>query len=116
MLKIIIPSLVILVFGLSMANMAIGVDIPGVDRVGAQNVSGLVDTFRMIVKWIYTIFFIIAVIYIIAAAFTYLTAGGEAEKVNTAKDQLIYAAVAIAVALLAISFDTIVKNFLSTGA
>jgi len=39
--------------------------------------------------------------FILYAAFIYLTAGGDPEKVKTASNQLIYAAVAIAVALVA---------------
>jgi len=100
-----------------MANVAIGQlqnpYIPGVTPVGPTTVGGLVDVIRGVVRWVYIIFFIIAVLFILFAAFTYLTAGGEAEKVNKAKTQLIYAAVAIAVALLAVGFSAIIQAFLT---
>ena len=100
-----------------MANVAIGQlqnpNIPGVTPVGPTTVGGLVDVIRGVVRWVYIIFFIIAVLFILFAAFTYLTAGGEAEKVNKAKTQLIYAAVAIAVALLAVGFSAIIQAFLT---
>lgn len=102
----------LLVFG----NVAIGqvANIPGVDRVGPSTVGGIVDIIRQIVRWVYIIFFIIAVLLIIFAAFTYLTAGGDPEKVAEAKNRIIYAAVAIAVAFLAVGFEAIVRNFLTT--
>ena len=113
----IIVSFVIISIGVLMLNNAVAMaqisGIPGVEPVGPQTVGGLVDLVRQIVRWAYIIFFIIAVLMIILAAFSYLTAGGDAEKVNTAKNRLIYAAVAIAVAFLAVSFETIIKNFLS---
>jgi len=100
-----------------MANIAIGQlqnpNIPGVTPVGPSTVGGMVDVIRGIVRWVYIIFFILAVLFILFAAFTYLMAGGEPEAVNKAKTQLIYAAVAIAVALLAVGFQAIITNFLT---
>ncbi|MDP3015358.1 MAG: hypothetical protein Q8N28_03055 [bacterium] len=102
----------LLVFG----NVAIGqvANIPGIDRIGPSTVGGIVDIIRQVVRWVYIIFFVIAVLLIIFAAFTYLFAGGDPEKVTEAKNRLIYAAVAIAVAFLAVGFEAIVRNFLTT--
>lgn len=90
-----------------------GITLPGANT-NITTVSGVVDLLRGVVRWVYVIFFIFAVLFIILAAFTYLTAGGDPEKTNKAKDQLIYAAVAIAVALLAVGFQSIVSNFLAS--
>jgi len=110
----VIISIGVLTLNNAVAKMAQIADIPGVEAHGPNTIGGLVDLVRQIVRWAYIIFFIIAVLMIILAAFSYLTAGGDAEKVNTAKNRLIYAAVAIAVAFLAVSFETIIKNFLNT--
>ena len=115
--KIATLSLTALVIGLLVfGNVAIGqvANIPGVERIGPSTVGGIVDIIRQVVRWVYIIFFIIAVLFIIWAAFTYLTAGGDPEKVAEAKNRLIYAAVAIAVAFLAVGFEVIVRNFLTT--
>jgi len=85
-------------------------DAPKVEKIG-----GLVDVLKAIVKWTYIIFFIIAVLFILFAAFTYLTAQGDPEKVKNARDQIIYAAIAVAVALIAVSFDLIIRNFITSG-
>ncbi|MBI4160124.1 hypothetical protein HY504_03075 [Candidatus Wolfebacteria bacterium] len=92
-------------------NPVPGVQVPG----GAPTtVGGLVDRFAAVVRWVYIIFFTVAVLLILFAAFTYLTAAGDEEKIKRARDQLIYAAVAIVVALLAVGFRAIIENFLRT--
>ena len=92
--------------------------IPEAGQIGIQqespvrDVPGLVGTVADIVSWTYTIFFAVAVIFILFAAFNYLTAQGQPEKIQTAHKMLIWAVVAIVVALLAVGVNTIVKNFL----
>ena len=105
-------SVVMPLAGVVYAQPSTGIDLPG-SNTNITTVSGLVDILKGVVRWIYIIFFIIAVLFIIFAAFTYLTSAGDPEKVGAAKNQLIYAAVAIAVALLAVGFQTIVSNFLA---
>lgn len=75
-----------------------------------QTMTTLVMTLTEILAWVYTIFFIIAAFFILYAAFTYLTAKGDPEKVTGARDQIIYAVIAIVVALLAFSIDQIVSS------
>lgn len=103
----------ILLFG-DIVSAQIPTTLPQIPQVGPTTVGGVVDLVRYIVRWIYIIFFIIAVLFIILAAFTYLTAGGNEDAVGKARNMIIYAAVAIIVALLAVGFEAIVRNFLST--
>jgi len=63
--------------------------------------------------WMQGIFFLIAVIFIIYAAFVYLTSAGNEEKIKKAKSIIIYAIVAIAVALLATAVKPFVDTFLT---
>lgn len=113
------------IFGLLIGNIAmaqygpVNSPVQGINPIsvkGGMSVTGLVGVLSDIVTWIWRIFFIVAVMFVIFAAFTYLTAGGDPEKVGNAKTQIIYAAVAIIVALLAVSLSTIVQTFLSSGA
>ena len=76
----------------------------------AKGLKGVIGT---IVRWTYIIFFIIAVLFIIFAAFTYLTAQGDPEKVKNATNQIIYAAIAIVVAFMALGIDLIVKSIIN---
>ncbi len=93
------------------------VDLPTARELGVpdspiKSVSQGVDVLAAVVGWVYRIFFIIAVLFILLAAYKYLTKSGEPEKIKEVHKQLIYAAIAIVVALLAVGFQTIVKNFL----
>lgn len=74
--------------------------------------AGLLNTLTDVAGWIYKIFFIVAVIFIIFAAFNFLFNSSAPDKIQIAHTQLIYAAVAIVVALLAVSFNTIIIDFL----
>lgn len=60
----------------------------------------------------YTAFFIFAIIFILVAAFKYLTAVGQPEKIKTAHTMLIWAIVAIAIALLSVAAAQIIQTFL----
>jgi len=76
----------------------------------ASEVVGIIIT---IVQWTYSIFFVVAVFMILMAAYTYLTAQAEPEKIKNATNQIVWASIAIAVALLAVSISAIVKSIVS---
>lgn len=101
--------------GLLFGNIALGQigNIPGTTATNITSVGGIIDVLRNIIRYVYILFFIIAIAFILMAAFTYLTAGGDPEKVGEAKNRLIYAAVAIVVALLSVALETIITNFLT---
>lgn len=84
-----------------------------ITRVGPGTVGGLADLLRAIVRWVYIGFFILAVFFILYAAFLYLTAAGNDEAIGRAKKVLIYAVVAIVIAFLAVGFETIIGTFLT---
>ena len=78
-------------------------------------ISGWVSILVTVVQWIYTIIFIIAVLFILLAAFNFITSKGDPAKTTTAKKQLLYAVIGIAVALLSYGVVTLVQNSLSSG-
>lgn len=65
-----------------------------------------------IVRWTYTIFFIVAVFFILLAAFNFLTAQGDSTKIQEARSQILWAIVAIAIALISVGAAQIIKNFI----
>ena len=71
------------------------------------------DVIASVVKWTYAIFFIITVMFVLFAAFNYLTGGDDAEKIKSAHQQIMYAAIAVAIALLAVGFSLIIQRFLN---
>lgn len=67
-----------------------------------------------IVRWAYTIFFVVAVFFILLAAFNFLTAQGDATKIQNARDQILWAVVAIIIALISVGAAQIIKSFVET--
>ncbi len=79
-----------------------------------KNVAGLIIVLNNIVKVLYQAFFIVAIGFIILAAFTYLTAKDDPEKIKSATKQILYATIAIAIALVSVGVSTIIFNFIKT--
>jgi flagellar biosynthesis protein FlhB len=63
-----------------------------------------------IVAWFFWILIIISVIMVLVAAYDYITAGDDTEKTSRGRKRLTYAAVGIAIALLAAGFPSIVAS------
>ncbi len=94
------------------------VNYQGATGVPSASVGSLNDILSMlctVFMWAFYFLVVLAVIFVIIAAFKYLTAAGEPEKVKSAGNTLLYAAIAIGVALLARAIPLIVGNFLNAG-
>ncbi|MBU1255847.1 hypothetical protein KKE74_00965 [Patescibacteria group bacterium] len=79
---------------------------------GIDRMSDLVDLIRNIAGWFQAIVLIIAIIMIMYAGFLWMTAGGDDEKLGTARKTLIYGLVGIAVVVLAYTATAIVTNLM----
>lgn len=90
----------------------------GIQSAPTTGINSVTDVFTKI-KTIFNILFwaliLLAAIFIIMAAFSYLTAGGDPEKIKTANHRVIYAAVAVVVGVLAKSIPNIVCSFLDVS-
>jgi uncharacterized YccA/Bax inhibitor family protein len=76
---------------------------------------GLIDLGCTIFDWMFYALIVFAIIMVVLAAFNYVTAGDNAEKVSKATKMIIYAAIGIAVALLAMGIPLLVGNFLNVS-
>jgi len=85
---------------------------PNVPVTGVRSLDDLSRIFVTLVNWVTGLFFVTAILFLFYAAYLYLGAAGDPEKLTQAKNQLIYSVVAIAVALLAGSVRFIVENIL----
>ena len=74
--------------------------------------SGAVNAITQLTNWLFVILSIIAVIFIILAGLQFITAGGNPEAVGEARMKLMYAAVGIAVALLARAVPAVLSSIL----
>jgi len=66
-------------------------------------------------NWLLTALIVLAGIFVVFAAYNYLTSGGDPEKVGKAKDTLIYAAVAVAIGLLSKIVVAIAQALVKVG-
>jgi ABC-type uncharacterized transport system permease subunit len=89
-----------------------GVNVPQGNITSLQSVLQLLCT---VFAWAFYFLIVLAVIFVIFAAFKYLTAAGDPEKVKAAGATLLYAAIAIGVALLAKAVPLVVGSFLGAS-
>ncbi len=90
-----------------------GAQLPtGGNNVSFTTISGALCT---LVAWIFTILIILAVIFILWAAWLYLNSGGEEEKIRKANHQLLYAAIAIIVAILSRGVPFLINTVLGNS-
>lgn len=106
--------LAVSLFAVAGAPIALAQDVPlnGLPDESEIPISGqeLIERIEIIGSWVFAIFLAISVIYIILGAFQFVTGGGDPEQVSGARQKLIYAAIGIAIALLAAGFDDIIRS------
>ncbi|MEK7076658.1 MAG: hypothetical protein AAB967_00340 [Patescibacteria group bacterium] len=90
-----------------------GIISTGAEQTNITSVEDLQNVVSRIVGWAQVFFYIIATLFIILAAFRYLTSGGDEEKIGAAKNMLIYSIVAIAIAAIAGGVVLLVRNFIN---
>lgn len=76
----------------------------------------VVKTLKTAATWMYTAFFIVAVIYFLWGAFTFLQAGGDATKVAEGKKRILYGVIAVIVALISTGAAQLISSSLHTAA
>ena len=77
------------------------------------SIKDVMDILTKIVNVLYTAFFIVAIGFVILAAFDYLTGGDDPEKIKGATKKIMYAAIAIAIALISVGANKIIENFIN---
>ena len=105
---LILPLIAFLIFpalGLAIDPLEEG-DVP-------TDLESVITWMEVILDWVFSIVMILAILFMLVAAFLFLTAGGSPEKIATARQMLTYAVIGIAVALLAYVIPYIVRGFLS---
>jgi magnesium-transporting ATPase (P-type) len=69
----------------------------------------------VLINWAFWLLLVLTIVFVIWAAFLYLTAAGDPEKVKAAGHTLLYAAVAIIVGLIAKGLPLIVSSLIGGG-
>ena len=69
----------------------------------------------VIVNWLFTFLILLVVVFVLLAAFKYLTASGDPERVKSASSMVMYAGVAVVAALLARGLPFLVGSLFGAG-
>ena len=94
-------------------------EIPATLKRGGDSIVNLI---KEVGSWLFTIFMVLAVIFLILAAYKYLFSGGSLAKkdspaeVQKAHKMLIYAVIAVAIAVLAPVIVNVLASFIKTNA
>jgi uncharacterized membrane protein len=78
---------------------------------GITSVQSVLNSLCVVFDYAFWFLIALAVVFGVVAAFRYLTSAGEPEKVKKATSTILYAAIAIGVALLARAIPLIVASF-----
>lgn len=88
-----------------------GVSAPNSPISSVSALTGATGLFCVIINWLFYLLLVAAVVFVLIAAFRYLTAAGDPEKVKAAGNTLLYAAIAVVVALIAKGIPFIAATF-----
>lgn len=78
-----------------------------------KDAAGVLKVFRRIGDWLFTFLIISATIMLVIAAYKYLFSGGAEEKTTAARNTIVYAVIALIVAMLAKGIPFAIQSLLS---
>jgi len=79
-----------------------------------EDISDLMGIIENIGNWIFTGLLILAAIFLVVAGYYFVTAGGNPENVNKARQMLINALIGVAVGLAARGLIAVVQNIIQS--
>jgi len=94
--------------GIGPEPVPLGKELPKGPTTGAL----LLNTITFIADWIFVILLIFATIFIVLAAFQFVTAGGDPSAVAQARMKLLYAVIGVAVAAVAKGLPIAVRHII----
>ena len=90
-----------------------GGEAPPVDKAlptGPKTGVELLNIVDVIANWVFASFLVFATIFIVVAAFQFVTGGGEPAQVSQARMKLMWAAIAIAIAAVAKGLPVAIRH------
>ncbi|MCL5006577.1 MAG: hypothetical protein M1153_00290 [Patescibacteria group bacterium] len=89
-----------------------GTSVPTSPISSVQQIKPFLTT---LLSWGYFFFFFLTAVFVLWAAFDYLTAGGDEKKLASAKNKILYAVVAVVIALIATGINAFVGSFFNVS-
>ena len=96
-------------------SFSIPAEIPCPPTSSTADQNSIYTILSRVIRILFYALMFFAVIMILIAAFSYLTAKGDTEKVEKARSAILYAVIAIAIGVLARSVPFIVSSFVTTN-
>ena len=96
-----------------LALPVLAIENPPLDKTlpaGPQTGLQLLNLVDLLTNWVFAIFTVLTIIFVLLAAFQFVTAGGDAVKVGEARQKLIWASVGIIIALASKGLVPVIKN------
>ena len=109
------PLSELLVLSAPLLTLAGAPNVPNAPFTTIDSFLGANGPICTVFRYLFGFLILIAVIFIILAAYRYLTAGGDPEKVKAANKQIIFAAVAVVVALIARVIPNLALGLIGAG-
>jgi hypothetical protein len=79
-------------------------------KEGLTEGTQLLNIINIATNWVFAIFVVVSIIFVLLAAFQFVTGGGDTKKIEEARQKLIWATVGIVVALLAKGLVPVMRN------
>ncbi len=79
---------------------------------GPQSGGDVLIIIKNITNWVFAVMMVVSVVFILMAAYEFVANGGEPAKIDEARKRLMWAAVGIAIAVLANSFPAVIQKIL----
>ena len=76
---------------------------------GPETVDDVLTILNRLINWMFTLLLVLAILFIIAAAYNYLMAGGDPDKASKGKTLIVYAMIGIVIALLSRIIPAIIR-------
>ena len=83
---------------------------------GPQTAQQVINVVKNFAPWLFGLLLTIAVIFLVVAAYAYLTSEGDAEKTTTAKRMILYTVIAIAAAAFSRAIPALVEEITGLSA
>jgi hypothetical protein len=111
-MKKIVSTLVLLSILSPVVVFAVGATAPQQPTAIISTGAELIELISNIGNWVFSIVLAVASIFLIIAGFMFVTAGGNPENVNKARQMLVNALIGVAVAIGALGLVQVIKSIL----
>lgn len=81
---------------------------------GQKGISPVLTILNRLINWLYTVLVVLAIIFLLIAAYNYLLSSGDPTKTAKAHKILIFAAVSLAVGILARGIVALIESLVLT--